>query len=421
MKIKIKSLIKFQLYYLLIIEALISLLHFPSILRYLLDANMILIAILMLIKRNSGNRQFFGKVLNRYIYLYILLVLTYSIIQFVPFGQIVWAFRNNFFFIIFGIACGRFLDKKDFDNISSNLLKFQILNIVCGLYEFFVLHVKNDNLGGLFGTEQGCNAYLNIYILVISSYAIIMYMHKKMAIARTFCVVISSIVMATLGELKVFYVELVIIIICVILLEKKNSKTFFVVIGGIAGIFIGLQILSISNPESIEILSSPEELIEYSSRSDFGYGDIRISRMTAITQINEYFFDNDIYLRLFGYGLGACEDSTTFSIFNSSFADRYNYLQYRNISSSMLYLETGMVGLVLFIIIFVLYFQQAQKQKKQLEVHGYGHIACLVQIISILTVFLIWYNSAIRREIAYLTFFVLSALYVYVNHIEISN
>ena len=87
----------------------------------------------------------------------------------------------------------------------------------------------------------------------------------------------------------------------------------------------------------------------------------------------------------------------------------------------MLYLETGMVGLIAFIIIFVLYFQQALKQKKQLEIDGYGHIAGWVQVMSVLTIFLIWYNSAIRREIAYLTFFVLSTLFIYSRHIEERN
>lgn len=418
MIIQIKSLLKFQIYYLLIVEALISLLHFPSGIRYLLDLNVLVIITLMFIKRDASMYRSASKDVNRYMIAYMLLIVVFAILRLVPIGQMLWAVRNNFFYIFFGMACVRFFEKKDVDKIIDTLVKFQVLNFLCGMYEYFVLHIQNDFLGGMFGTEQGCNGYLNVYLVFISVYAIIMFLRKRISVAFFLWLVVSSMVLATLGELKIFYFEFVFVIVLVVLLEKKDLKTFFIVIGGIACIFIGLQILSVTSTGSMQYLNSIEDMIEYGSRADFGNGDVRISRLTAIAQVNEYFFKDNRWLLCFGYGLGACEDSTTFTICNSAFADRYSYLQYRNISSSMLYLETGMVGLVGFIGIFIMYFYQSLKNKKILEEHGYGYIATMVQIMSLMTIVIIWYNSAIRREIAYLTFLILSLMSIYLNHIK---
>ena len=50
MKLRLSKLIEFQIYYLLVIESLISIVGIPSITRYLLDVNLILMAALSMQK-----------------------------------------------------------------------------------------------------------------------------------------------------------------------------------------------------------------------------------------------------------------------------------------------------------------------------------------------------------------------------------
>lgn len=344
------------------------------------------------------------------------MLLVYAVFRFVPFFQVLWAARNNFFFIIYFIFCAKVFDTDSIERIFENIIKLQFFNVACGIFEYAVLHTKNDYLGGMFGVEQGCNASLNVYLFIITAYTFAKFMKRKAHLSRLLWIILSSVFMAAISELKVFYVELILIILVVALLDRNKVKALGIIMGGFIFAFVGLQILSVVNSDSIKYLSSFDDMIEYSSRSDYGYGDIRISRFTAIAQVNEYFFKDDVVLKLFGYGFGACEDSTTFSLCNSDFADKYGYLQYRNLTTSMNYLETGIIGLVSFIGIFVIIYLFAAKSKKTL--FNDEEIAIFAQVLSVLVIFNCIYNSAIRRPVAYLTYFALSVVFVYMHDYE---
>ncbi|MGU8471674.1 hypothetical protein ACV3P7_10495 [Clostridium perfringens] len=260
----------------------------------------------------------------------------------------------------------------------------------------------------MFGFEQGCNAYLNVYLSIITAICICQFMYKKINILSMLFIVGSSSVIATLGELKIYYVELILIVICAILLSKKSIKSFLIVITCCCSLFIGIKILSKTSNESLKFIQSIDSLIEYDSRIDYGDGDIRISRFKVFNQVNDYFFRDNTYLKIFGFGLGSCEDSETFSWFNSDFANEFGFLQYRNLSSAMLYLETGWIGLFGFIFIFIFIFILAYKYKSDFMDTEYAYIPVLTQIVCVLTVIGVFYNSAIRREVAYFTYFILS-------------
>ena len=103
MKLRLSKLIEFQIYYLLVIESLISIVGIPSITRYLLDVNLILMAALsmqkipFLFKHRDYNK------LTGYILFYMISITAMAFIRLVPTGQILWGIRNNFFFIFFFI------------------------------------------------------------------------------------------------------------------------------------------------------------------------------------------------------------------------------------------------------------------------------------------------------------------------------
>ena len=81
------------------------------------------------------------------------------------------------------------MDTHDVDRVFEFCLKLQVLNVIMGIYEYYILNVHNDYLGGIFGVDQGCNANLNGYMMIISAYAINKYLVKKMSIAKTIWVI----------------------------------------------------------------------------------------------------------------------------------------------------------------------------------------------------------------------------------------
>lgn len=414
MQLKYKSIAFFLIGYMLLIEIFISIFHLPRNIRFVIDVVALILIFLGFQKisyalSEKGYRWYFG-----YIILFIVSTILGSFFRMVPIGQVLWAIRNNYLYILFGIIVIYLMDTHDVDKVFEFCLKLQVLNVIMGIYEYYILNVHNDYLGGIFGVDQGCNANLNGYMMIISAYAINKYLVKKMSIAKTIWVIGSCTFMAALSELKMFYVEVVLIVVCSVLLNRKSIKGFMMLAGGFLGLIIGIQVLSVVNPKSVEDLISITNMIDYNTRSDYGAGDIRITRLGSTNLINKWFFKDDMSLKLFGMGLGACEDSTSFTFCNSQFATQYRSLGYRNLTMSMNYLETGYIGVICFALIFIFLFLIATKMKN--EMSEYKEMASVSQVICIMSVLNFWYSSAIRMNIAYLTFFSIMSVFIYYRY-----
>lgn len=411
MKLRMGNFIKFLLIYMMVIEIFISVFHMTRNIRFIVDLAAITIILFggKKLSRALADKKFRGYYV--YFFAYMIYVVLMAILRFVPLGQILWAIRNNFLYIFFAIIAVYSLSVRDVERLMKTVIKLQILNVIMGIYEYFVLHVSNDYLGGMFGIEQGCNANLNAYMVIISTYIICKYLNKKSDLKSVLLIVSSCALMAALSELKMFYIELVLIVVFAAFLNKNLFKSFWVLIGGIVGIFLGIRVLMLVNPGSMGYLNSISNMIAYNMRTDYGGNDIRISRIGSITQINRVFFGDNKFYRLFGLGLGACEDSVSFSWCNSDFATHYRDWGYRNLTIAMNYLESGYIGLIAFIMIFVLMFILATKLKKKMV--NNQEVAVFSQVVCVLTVINFWYCNSIRLNIAYLTYFSLVLVIIY--------
>lgn len=414
MKIRLRHLIEFQLYYMLVIKSFISILHIPEASKYLLDVNIVLMMALSIasLPRIFKDRDF--KKLNSYIVLYMVAMVVIAFVKNVAPGQILWAIRNNYFFIIFFFICTLALNKKDVERIFDNIVKLQAYNVFCVLIEYFFMHKKNDYLGGMFGMEQGCNVYLNIYMVVITAYTVVRYLYKKSSVSVMLAVIISNSVISAFSELKFYYFELAIILVLALVLSGKSSKNLYIVVFIVGALFVGIRILSLVNTESINILSSVDSILEYGADDYANEEGFIITRLTSFYQINEYFFNDKLANKLLGFGLGSCESSKTFRWANSSFATMHEDTGYRNLTVSVNYLETGYIGLILFIAIFILLFMKARKFKGKISKENADILVCAQTIIPLLIINF-WYNASIRIESAYLSYFVLSLVCICIN------
>lgn len=408
MVIRQKHLIEFQIYYVLVIEAAICILHVPAVFRYFLDINAIAIALLGLPKVYDMFRDKRFRFYNIFIILYMIAIAGVSLMRTTPVGRVAWAARNNFLYITFFLVAAYTLTSKDFTRIMNNVMKMQAFNFACTMYERFVMGVYGDNVGGMFGTLFGCNAYLNVYLFIINAYAIISFASKKIHVYALLAVILSSMIIAVSSELKFFYIEFAIIIVLIIVLSRTSFRNALIVMITVLLLFVGIQILSRISPESARVLQNFDDFISY-AQADFG--GRKISRMNAFTEVNEWWFRNRPKYLFFGYGFGYCEDSNTFSWARSNFAMVYASTGYRNSSAAMNLLETGYVGMFSFIGIFVWTFIMAQNLKRELKELKPYYV--FTQIMSIMIIINIWYNSAIRLEVAYLAFFTLLGVFVF--------
>ncbi|MDY5989705.1 MAG: Stealth CR1 domain-containing protein [Coprococcus catus] len=315
--------------------------------------------------------------------------------------HILWAVRNYYRFFAFYIICIHTFDKDDVINILELFCKIYYVNLVLCLIECFVFGKTRDYLGGIFGVSKGCNGYLNVFLCIVLSYVCCKYMKMKVSTAYMAFILISTMLIAGLAELKIIFIEMVIIVGLVILMHRHDKRIWVILKFSIAVIAIGLVSLLVVAPDHFFILINPLRLFEYAGSKNLGYN---LSRFHAFSNINQLFFHGNPLLNLFGLGFGNCEYSS-FSFLQSPFYGEYGQYNYRWFMHQMLFLETGYLGLLGYIGTLAAVVAGAWKNRNK-QRHEFLHE--FVVVMGIIAIMNVWYDASLRSECAYMIWFVLA-------------
>ena len=118
-------------------------------------------------------------------------------------------------------------------------------------------------------------------------------------------------------------------------------------------------------------------------------------------------FFTDYFQYYFGLGMGKCEDASTLSFINTDFYNQYGWLEYTWFTFQINFLQTGWIGIFLFVmfLISILYINIRNKKKCPDNLKYYYDISIVITILCIMT---IWYNATLRSYNTIIPFFVLS-------------
>lgn len=154
---------------------LIDSFQFPSIIKYFIDMGLALLTLLNFRKLCN----FCG---SKAIYVWIIAFFIYSILGYMANYQSIiyylWGLRNNFRFYLFFLLCIVILKKKDIPHFYRFLDILLLVNIFVCTIQYFALGFKRDYLGGVFGTFQGCNGYINLFMVIVLTKSVIYYINK---------------------------------------------------------------------------------------------------------------------------------------------------------------------------------------------------------------------------------------------------
>ena len=408
-KIKIKSRTQPQwLCWLLIVMpflfgALTEGLSIPGVIKYLLDIAWLILLIMMFKMKIQDSKRRSSTITTWAILFFIYTLLGYVLLYQSALFYL-WGVRNNFrYYVAFAAFC-TFLEPEDAEDYLELFDKIFWVNVVVSLVQYFFLDKKGDALGGIFGVTSGCNGYSNVFFVIVLTKSVVFYMERRESLQACFCKFVAVILVSVLAELKFFFVEAVAILIFAALYTNFSWRKVGILLGGALGLSAGAALLTVLFPHFEEFFSL--EWFWEAASSDEGYtysGDL--NRMTVITEINERFFDT-ITLKLFGMGLGNC-DNAAYAFLITPFFDQYSGLHYTWLSTAYIYLETGWVGLIFFFGFFVLAFMNAQKIEKKCT--GLAKSYCrIAKIMAIMCVMIGIYNASLRTEAGYMAYFVLA-------------
>ena len=400
-----KYLIYAQIIYVLLIRIFISMIKIlPNSATYVMDIINILAFIIALRKKIKEKE----KLQIKSPVIIVMLLLIFSIIGLIVNGQsiflYIWGFRNIYRVFAFMYSCIVLLDKEDLYKIMKIFKVTFILNIFLCTYQYFVLHLHQDEIGGIFGIEVIGNMFMNVYMIIVFTYSLVRYLDKKEKISYLLLVSVGTLYIAAISEIKVFFVEFIIIIMLGVLFSRLKVKTIAVVAIFIMIIIMAMNIFYTIYPEFKEFFKI-DTIIDSASNDVTG----RLNRITALSDIDRMFF-KDNKTKLLGMGLGST-DTSKIAIFNSNFYNRYGErLRYLWLFDAAFTLENGYIGLIMYIFFFIAVFYENFKMKK---VKKDKTMYTIVQVLSIMSIFIMWYDPTFRTESAYMMIFALSMGYIY--------
>lgn len=315
-----------------------------------------------------------------------------------------WSFRNFGRFLLFFTSCLVFLESKDYELLRRS---FYVIGHICFLlclYQFFVLKLRGDYIGGVFGTNHGvANTWINVFIIVLFTFSITDWFSSGKGGLKFLIVVLESAVIAVVGELKFLFLEIIIIILLCFILFIKTYKRFY---KSLFVSFLGIIVLCITIPVLYKMFPmfrnffTFDTLVKTATESYTGNGDL--GRLTAIHDISENIFDRDLFKILFGIGLGNGEYSGQQTFLQSEFYIKYQYTNYNWFTDAIIMVQNGLLGVFLYLfgLLYLLSIQiRYLNNSKNIDNSVYSSF-----ILIVLCFFLFFYNLSLNCEIAYLMY-----------------
>ncbi len=386
----------------LLFACLIGFLGMPSFVKYTVDIGWLAL-LLLLLKQQMKIPNSQTKTLAMIIGLFFVSTLVGAIVNYQSFAYYLWGIRNNARMFVFFFACIYFLKQPTVSSVFKFFDRLFWINFLVVMYQYFVLGYSQDYLGGIFGVEKGCNAYTNIFMVIVVTRALLRYMRKEQKIFSVLLVLTASLVVAVLSELKVFFLELVLIAILAMMMTKFSFRKVWIIVGGTVGLLAASYMLGVLFPEFYGWLSF-ERIIEIATRKSGYTGRNDLNRLTVAAIVFDRFLPT-LFSKFFGLGLGNC-DYASFAFLTTPFYENYGRLNYTWFSSAFLLLETGVIGFVLYCVFFISVFFGANK----MQTSGRGDVLyCqLAKIMAVMSIVFVIYNASMRTEAGYMVYFVLS-------------
>jgi len=316
-----------------------------------------------------------------------------------------WGIRNNFrgYMLFFRVLLQA--NKEDVDEWLGVLDSLFWLNAVLTIFQFVVMGIKQDYLGGIFGTGEGMNGFTLIFLsIVVVKSQLNLYEHKeKLWVCLLKCAV--ALLIAAMAELKFYLLLFVFQMVLVVILTQFSWKKVIVLpicaIAVSASMGLLAQWFSSSGTFDIGRIIAKAFEENYASAND-------LNRLSAIGTLSRRIVKNPLD-RIVGLGLGNC-DSANFAFLRTPFYERYSYLHYKWFSAPMIFLETGYIGLVFFLGFFMMcLIKTIKNRQRRKDKTSYNSMGIIFSITALILAF---YNASLRYEAGWMIYVVLTLPFI---------
>ncbi len=327
-------------------------------------------------------------------------------------ANVIYGYYKHFRGFFYFVCVYSMTNDKSVQSTKIIFRNFFIINVIFTLFQFFVLHLNQDRLGGVFGTIAGVNQYTNLFFLIISIYCLfhIVVLRDKDNNKKYILLLLTMLLIAAMAEIKYFFAEMLILIFVSLIFTRRKLKAAIALVAIFIGLIISYRLLIRMFPEYSILLTALRKggISRLISLQQHYSTDVDMGRAVVFSYPNKYFLTSNIK-RMFGLGIGSITSS---SFVNNSFWIRNSASHYDQFSTAYLYIEQGIVGFILYVLFYVILLVRGIKffvKKKRVE----ESILLIMVVISTFLVFV--YNNVLFSQICFLNYWVLATIFKKLN------
>lgn len=345
------------------------------------------------------------------ILLYIILAVIGAIVNYSNIMLHLWSFRNYFTTLLFFVECVSFEHTYKIDFLN----KLTWINFMICLIEV-LLGYRQDWLGGLYGVSGGqVNGALNILLIIICTRFIVQYINKEISVLNILSVGVTSLMVATFAELKIFYVEVVVIFVLASLVTKFSLKKIVLIISGTIGILVAIRYIFLIFPDIDKKMFTISYMWNYLTNpggyvGQFAHDAGDVNRL-AFWDKCVALFQNKVEL-LFGFGIGNCDQIELLGL-KSYIYMQHGGLHYYMFPLPMILLQQGVIGMLLYILLFVALFFAVLKKYKSNDYISKSQMQ-MTLILCVMAFIITIYDTSLLGKGGYLFFYIISLPFI--NH-----
>lgn len=353
----------------------------------------IILTILLFLVAKRKNKTTISMYVGAYVPLIIGLLLFIGSLQMIVNGAETTPYFWNIRFYLRGAAIFyvffKTMNYADIDKYKHIMYVAIIPNFLMCLYQW-KFWGGGDCVGGIFA---GGNSEMVLFLLPVLFMVSGDYFFNRKSKATFLCLLTSSMFLAFIGEIKLFYIIIPIFIYISYVLLKRFSFAHIIVAVLLLVFFEPVMKYSLSffyDEEYVETVFTQDTTDDYTTHSYIVGSEDAMNRGTAIIMTEDLIL-KDNYHKALGYGIGASSISEQFK---SSVGLEYRATFFNLFTPSYIMVEVGMIGYVLFIAIYVImmlrFYNYYKKNNYNLEVKYWASMG----ILGCLSTFVLqWYNS----------------------------
>lgn len=383
-----------QLYYILIYICikglLIKLIGHADTFNFLADIMIFYIAYKAPHGKKGELRELLGKGVLFSIGIFLLVGIISDFLNLTAPLTVIWGLRMilRYFLLFYAIIkLERNHDFIDFRKIIYNVFRWNVL--VC--FTEYLLDRTGDLMGGTFIGNGELSVFLLICLLCFS----LDYFVKRIS-SRNFAIRMAIIfTIAIWAEIKLFYFLIPLSIYTIYVLIKKFSVTHIVILCVAYFSFVPVMeyVLSLYyDKQYVEHVFDYDNIVRETSHAGYNLSAIgrSFNRSTCIKQAEELFLTDPLHYAI-GWGIGAGSNSDRFGTWINQ---KYRDTAYFYFTSSYVLIETGWIGYIAFLLMYlfiVFRFWKIYRNNEKNLVVKYWTVLGLT--MSIMTFLFIWYND----------------------------